>query len=141
MQANMQQALLGAFHSVVVSKDPIPDLDTVHRTHSFDLALTFTDRRGTSSPLDAILHGRRKVRGDIAGYNWSMEDKWTLIVPLDEAKEFAQARGIDTTNPRAFNECANELRRRLATVTLLAGPDQAKISFQSFYVSVMTSDQ
>ena len=141
MQANMQQALLGSFKPVVVSTDSIPELGESARSKSYDIQLTFTDRHGESSSLDAILNGRRKVRGDIASYTWSLEDKWTLLVPFDQAKDFAQTHGVDTTNSRAFNTFASELRRKLATITMLGGPEQTEVSFDSFHISVTTEDR
>lgn len=141
MHTNIQQALLGSFKPAVISNNSIPELSDGARSKSYDIQLTFTDRSGESSTLDAILNGRRKVRGDISSYTWSFEDKWTLLVPFDQARDFAQARGVDTSNPRAFSNFAIELRRELATITMLGGPEQTRVTFDSFHVSVTTQDR
>ena len=143
MHTNMHQALLGSFDPVVVSTDSMPELDIqdIQRSRSYDIQLTFKDRNGESSTLDAILNGRRKVRGDIASCTWSFEDKWTLIVPFNQAIDFAQARGVETSNPRAFKDFANDLRSKLRTIVMLGGPQQATVSFESFHISVMTEER
>jgi hypothetical protein len=141
MQANMHQALLGSFEPVVVSKDSIPMVTDSSRDYSNDLRLTFTDRHGQSCALGVTLAGRLKYRGDISCPVWWPEDKWKLRVSFEQARNFAQARGVNTENPRAFTAFANELRRKLAVITMLSGPEQTKLSFDSFDVIVQTEDR